>query len=40
MDDGELEFTSHDVFAGCNLCDLPSTPSLTSSTESFLDEML
>lgn len=40
MDDGELEFTDHDVFAGCSLCDLPSTPSLTGSMESFLDEML
>lgn len=40
MDDGELEFTDHDVFAGCSLCDLPSTPSLTGSMENFLDEML
>lgn len=40
MDDGELDFTDHDVFAGCSLCDLPSTPTLTGSMESFLDEML
>lgn len=40
MDDGELEFTDHDVFAGCSLCDLPSTPTTTGSMESFLDEIL
>jgi hypothetical protein len=40
MDDGDLEFTDHDVFAGCSLCDLPSTPTTTGSMESFLDEML
>lgn len=40
MEDGELEFTDHEVFAGCDLCDLPSTPSTTGSMESFLDELL
>jgi len=40
METAELEFTDHDVFAGCNLCDLPSTPTMTGSMESFLDEML